>query len=58
LLDPQGGSHFDHFYHDNFHTLTFQGDPTAWKEYGFSLSSSSFFADMCLSENHDAIFQV
>jgi len=33
LLDPQGGSHFNYFYHPNTHTLFFSGDPTEKKEY-------------------------
>lgn len=33
LLDPQGTSHFEYHYHDNFHTTFFQGDPTAWAPY-------------------------
>jgi hypothetical protein len=33
LLDPQGGSHFEYHYHDNFHTTFFEGDPTAWAAY-------------------------
>jgi hypothetical protein len=33
LLDPQGISHHDYHYHDNFYTLFFEGDPTEWSEY-------------------------
>ncbi|MBV9949802.1 MAG: hypothetical protein JOZ69_23375, partial [Myxococcales bacterium] len=33
LLDPQGISHFQYHYHDNYYTTFFQGDPTSWKEY-------------------------
>ena len=28
LLDPQGNSHFEYHYHDNFYTTFFVGDPT------------------------------
>ncbi len=37
LLDPQGLSHRDYHYHDNFYTTFFQGDPTAWKDYTIHL---------------------
>jgi hypothetical protein len=37
LLDPQGLSHFQYDYHDNFYTTFFQGDPTAWTEYTISV---------------------
>lgn len=33
LLDPQGISHFEYHYHDNFYEVFFKGDPTAWKKY-------------------------
>jgi hypothetical protein len=33
LLDPQGLSHFEYHYHDNFYTRFFNGDPTAWASY-------------------------
>lgn len=33
LLDPQGRSHSQWHYHDNFYTRFFEGDPTAWAEY-------------------------
>ncbi|MBT5324067.1 MAG: hypothetical protein HOJ96_01905 [Campylobacteraceae bacterium] len=33
LLDPQGISHFEYHYHENFRTLYFEGDPTAWTKY-------------------------
>ena len=33
FLDPQGISHFQYHYHDNFYTQFFVGDPTAWKYY-------------------------
>ena len=33
LLDPQGGSHSEYHYHENFRTEFFVGDPTAWKRY-------------------------
>jgi hypothetical protein len=33
LLDPQGGSHFEYHYHDNFHTEFFDGDPTVAADY-------------------------
>jgi len=33
LLDPQGGSHFNYFYHRNQYTLYFSGDPTAKEKY-------------------------
>ena len=34
LRDPQGIEHHYYHYHDNFHGLTFDGDPTAWQGYG------------------------
>ena len=37
LLDPLGGSHFDHHYHDNFYTDFFKGDPTVWATYTISI---------------------
>lgn len=37
MLGCVGVSHFDYFYHDNFHTVTFEGDPIAWQEYAFFL---------------------
>ena len=37
LLDPQGLSHVEYFYHANFYTLFFQGDPTAWTDYDMSV---------------------
>jgi hypothetical protein len=37
LLDPQGISHVQYHYHDNFYTLFFNGDPTAWKRYEISV---------------------
>ena len=33
LLDPQGISHFQYHYHENFYNLFFEGDPTAWTRY-------------------------
>ncbi|MFH0900716.1 MAG: hypothetical protein V2A73_08825 [Pseudomonadota bacterium] len=33
LLDPQGISHHQYHYHDNFYTMFFDGDPTSWAEY-------------------------
>ena len=33
LLDPQGISHFEYHYHDNFYTEYFYGDPKAWTKY-------------------------
>ncbi len=37
LLDPQGISHFEYHYHDNFYQLFFNGEPTAWKKYTISV---------------------
>ncbi len=37
LLDPQGLSHFEYHYHDNFYTLFFEGDPTAWGQYDINV---------------------
>ena len=36
LLDPQGISHFEYHYHENFYNTFFQGDPTAAEEYVIS----------------------
>ena len=33
LLDPLGKSYSDYHYHENFYTVFFQGDPTAWTQY-------------------------
>ena len=33
LRDPQGINHRQYHYHENFETVFFKGDPTAWKEY-------------------------
>lgn len=33
LRDPQGIAHAEYHYHENFYTMFFNGDPTAWKEY-------------------------
>lgn len=33
LRDPQGIDHFEYFYHRNFGTLYFDGDPTVWEHY-------------------------
>lgn len=33
LLDPQGISHYEYHYHENFYTLYFDGIPTDWKQY-------------------------
>ena len=33
LLDPQGTSHFEYHYHDNFHTEFFVGNASAWAPY-------------------------
>ena len=33
LLDPLGKTHFQYHYHENFYTMFFDGDPTAWKKY-------------------------
>ncbi|MDE6417366.1 MAG: Ig-like domain-containing protein [Duncaniella sp.] len=33
LRDPQGTDHFEYFYHRNFGTLYFDGDPTVWEHY-------------------------
>lgn len=33
LLDPQGLTHFDYHYHDNFYSTYFEGDATVWKKY-------------------------
>ena len=37
LRDPQGIGHREYHYHENFGTLFFEGDPTAWKEYKISV---------------------
>ncbi|MDE5786247.1 MAG: Ig-like domain-containing protein, partial [Duncaniella sp.] len=33
LRDPQGTDHYEYFYHRNFGTLYFDGDPTVWEHY-------------------------
>ena len=33
LIDPLGKGHFNYFYHENFRTLFFKGNPTEEKEY-------------------------
>lgn len=33
LLDPQGIEHGDWYYHRNFYTMYFDGDPTVWEKY-------------------------
>ena len=33
LLDPLGNKHFEYHYHENFYTVFFDGDPTAWTKY-------------------------
>ncbi|MEI6305536.1 MAG: hypothetical protein WCP33_01820, partial [Deltaproteobacteria bacterium] len=33
LLDPQGITHQQYHYHDNFYTTFFNGDPTVWTRY-------------------------
>ncbi|MDE6370998.1 MAG: Ig-like domain-containing protein, partial [Duncaniella sp.] len=33
LRDPQGTDHFEYFYHRNFYSLYFDGDPTVWEHY-------------------------
>lgn len=33
LRDPQGITHTEYHYHENFYTTYFNGDPTAWKKY-------------------------
>ena len=33
LLDPQGGSHFEYHYHENFYTTFFAGNASAWSLY-------------------------
>lgn len=33
FIDPQGGRHGDYYYHRNFHTEFFNGDPTVWEHY-------------------------
>ncbi len=33
LLDPLGNTHFEYHYHENFYTVYFEGDPTAWTKY-------------------------
>ena len=33
LRDPQGIDHFEYFYHRNFYSLYFNGDPTVWEHY-------------------------
>jgi hypothetical protein len=37
LLDSMGVDHFEYFYHENFYTLYFDGDPTQWKKYTISV---------------------
>lgn len=38
LRDPQGISHFEYHYHENFYTIFFDGDPTEWKEYTINVT--------------------
>lgn len=33
FIDPQGVRHGDYYYHRNFHTEFFNGDPTVWEHY-------------------------
>ncbi|MDE6556256.1 MAG: Ig-like domain-containing protein, partial [Duncaniella sp.] len=33
LRDPQGTDHFEYYYHRNFYSLYFDGDPTVWEHY-------------------------
>lgn len=33
LLDPQGISHFEYHYHENFYQIFFVGNPSEWTEY-------------------------
>lgn len=33
LRDPQGTDHFEYFYHRNFYSLYFDGDPKVWEHY-------------------------
>ena len=33
LLDPLGNTHFEYHYHENYYTVYFKGDPTAWTKY-------------------------
>lgn len=33
LRDPQGVDHFEWFYHENFYTTYYVGDPTVWTHY-------------------------
>lgn len=33
LRDPQGIQHFQYYYHRNFYTTYFDGDPTVWERY-------------------------
>jgi hypothetical protein len=37
LRDPQGQEHVHYHYHENFHGLFFEGDPTAWMRYEVSV---------------------
>ena len=37
LLDPQGISHFEYHYHENYYTEYFVGDPTVWKKYTINI---------------------
>ena len=37
LLDPQGGSHFEYHYHENFYTTFFAGNASAWSFYVISV---------------------
>ena len=33
LRDPQGTDHFEYYYHRNYYSLYFDGDPTVWEHY-------------------------
>jgi len=37
LLDPQGTSHFEYHYHNNFYTTFFAGNASAWAPYRISV---------------------
>lgn len=37
LRDPQGISHTEFHYHDNFYTEFFEGDPTVWSAYSINI---------------------
>jgi hypothetical protein len=38
LRDPQGIGHFEYHYHDEFYTVFFSGDATAWRRYEINVT--------------------